>query len=77
MRDRGDLPISFQLLIYPATDMRRTAPSHAENGHGYLLTRETLDYFVGHYMPDPAQYDDWRASPLLCADLSNLPPAWC
>ncbi len=74
-RDRGDLPISFQLLIYPATDMRRTAPSHAENGHGYLLTRETLDYFVGHYMPDPAQYDDWRASPLLCADLSNLPPA--
>ncbi len=74
-RGRGDLPIAFQLLIYPATDMRCTAPSHVENGRGYLLTRETLDYFVGHYIADRAQHDDWRASPLLCADLSNLPPA--
>ncbi len=74
-RDRGDLPIALQLLIYPATDMHCTAPSHVENGHGYLLTRETIDYFVGHYIADRAQHDDWRASPLLCADLSNLPPA--
>jgi acetyl esterase len=74
-RDRGDLPIVFQLLIYPGTDMRRTAPSHAENGQGYLLTIETMDYFAGHYIADPAQYDDWRVSPLLRPDLSKLPPA--
>jgi acetyl esterase len=74
-RDRGDLPLAFQLLIYPATDLHRTAPSHVENGQGYLLTRETIDYFAGHCTPDPAQYDDWRASPLLHPDLSNLPPA--
>jgi acetyl esterase len=74
-RDRGDLPIKFQLLIYPATDLRRTAPSHAENGQGYLLTHETMDYFTGHYIADAAQLSDWRASPLLHADLSNLPPA--
>jgi len=74
-RNRNDLPIAFQLLIYPATDMHCTAPSHVENGHGYLLTRETINYFVGHYIADRAQHDDWRASPLLCPDLSNLPPA--
>ena len=74
-RDSGDLPIAFQLLIYPATDQHRSAPSHATNGQGYLLTRETMDYFTGHYIADPAQYADWRASPLLHPDLSKLPPA--
>jgi acetyl esterase len=74
-RDRGDLPIAFQLLIYPVTDQRCTAPSHAENGQGYLLTRESMEYFGSHYMADRAQYDDWRASPLLHPDLSKLPPA--
>jgi len=74
-RERGNLPIAFQLLIYPATDMNCTAPSHAENGQGYLLTSETMSYFTDHYIADPAQYADWRASPLLHPDLSNLPPA--
>ena len=74
-RERGDLPIAFQLLIYPATDQHCTLPSHAENGRGYLLTRETVEYFVSHYIADRKQYDDWRASPLRHPDLSNLPPA--
>ena len=74
-RDSGDLPIAYQLLIYPATDQHRSAPSHATNGEGYLLTRDTMDYFSGHYISDPAQYPDWRASPLLHTDLSKLPPA--
>jgi acetyl esterase len=75
-RDAGDLPIAFQLLIYPATDQRRGAPSHETNGQGYLLTKDTIDYFMGHYIADPAQNLDWRASPLLHDDLSRLPPAF-
>ena len=74
-RDRGDLPIVFQLLIYPATDMQRSFPSHVENAQGYNLTKESMDYFVGHYIADPAQLKDWHASPLLHPNLSNLPPA--
>ena len=74
-RDSGDLPIAFQLLIYPATDQHRSKPSHAENGQGYLLTTDTMDYFTGHYIADSTHYDDWRASPLLHPDLSKLPPA--
>jgi acetyl esterase len=75
-RDAGDLSIAFQLLIYPATDQRRGAPSHQANGQGYLLTADTMDYFHDHYVPDPVHDVDWRASPLLHEDLSHLPPAF-
>lgn len=71
----GAPPLAFQLLIYPATDMRCGAPSHTANGQGYLLTADTIAWFRGHYVPEPAQWSDWRASPLLAADLSRLPPA--
>ena len=64
-----------QLLIYPGTDMRAVAPSHTTNGEGYLLTRDTIAYFRGHYI-EVAQWADWRASPLLHPDLSGLPPAF-
>jgi len=74
-RDAGDLPIAYQLLIYPATDMRRGHPSHSANGSGYLLTTETISYYHDHYIVDPAHDLDWRASPLLHPDLSRLPPA--
>jgi acetyl esterase len=75
LRDAGDLPVRFQLLIYPATDQRRGWPSHTSNGQGYLLTSDTMSYFHDHYIIDPAQDLDWRASPLLHTDLSKLPPA--
>ena len=74
-RDSGDLPIVHQLLIYPATDQRRATTSHTSNGQGYLLTTDTMAYFHDHYIVDPLQDLDWRASPLLRNDLSNLPPA--
>jgi acetyl esterase len=75
LRDAGDLPLRFQLLIYPATDQRRGWPSHTSNGQGYLLTADTMSYFHDHYIADPAMDLDWRASPLLHPDLSKLPPA--
>jgi acetyl esterase len=74
-RDAGGVPLKFQLLIYPATDMRAVAPSHTSNGQGYLLTSDTIAYFRGHYIEDPAHHADWRASPLLHDDHANLPPA--
>lgn len=74
-RDAGDLPIAFQLLIYPATVQRRFTHSNAVNGQGLLLTVDSMRYFHDHYIED-AQHDfDWRAAPLLREDLSGLPPA--
>ncbi len=76
-RDAGGRPpIAFQLLVYPATDMRCVADSHRTNGEGYLLDRDTIAYFRGNYIDDERHHADWRASPLLAADLSGLPPAF-
>ena len=76
LRD-ADSPVRLkhQLLIYPATDMRMGTPSHSVNGQGYMLTRDSIIYFRGHYIDDPAHYADWRSSPLLHPNLAGLPPA--
>jgi acetyl esterase len=68
-------PLCFQLLIYPATDMRGLAPSHHTNGQGYLLTADSLAWYRSHYIAQEAQWADWRASPLLAPSHAGLPPA--
>ena len=76
LRDAGEPLPGFQLLIYPATDMRAVAPSHESNGQGYLLTRDSVAYYRGHYLgEDVALRSDWRVSPLLASDHRGLPPA--
>ncbi|HEY8356335.1 MAG TPA: alpha/beta hydrolase [Ramlibacter sp.] len=75
-REAGDLPLAFQLLVYPATDQRRTAASHTANGQGYLLTRASIDYYHDLYLGDASHDLDWRASPLLHASHAGLPPAF-
>lgn len=74
-RDRAGPAIVLQLLIYPATDQRCASPSHERNGRGYLLTREAIEYFRGAYLPRAADWEDWRASPLLARSLADLPRA--
>ena len=75
-REEGGLPLAYQLLIYPATDQRCAFASHERNGEGYLLTRESIRFFRGGYLPDDKDRSDWRASPLLAASHAGLPPAF-
>ena len=35
-----------------------------------------MDWFHDHYIPDPKQDFDWRASPMLHESHANLPPAF-
>ena len=74
LRDAGGPPLVFQALVYPATDQRMDSASHTKFGEGYLLTRNNMHWFRDNYLA-PADYDDWRASPLRAADVSRLPPA--
>jgi acetyl esterase len=74
-REAGGPQVAFQLLIYPATDQRLGHPSIDRNGKGYLLEKKTMEYFRGHYLPNAADYNDWRASPFLAKSLAGLPPA--
>ena len=75
-REAGGPAISFQLLIYPATDQRLGHPSIDGNGEGYLLTKKVMQYFRGHYLPHKEDWLDWRASPLLAKSHATLPPAF-
>ena len=74
-RDSGGPKLAFQLLVYPATDQRLGTASHQRNARGYLLERESIDFFRRCYLPDARDYGDWRASPLLAQDHRALPPA--
>ncbi len=75
-RDEGLARPAFQLLVYPSTDLAGDYPSRRELGEGYLLTATLMDWFTGHYLPDPADRTDPRASPLRFADFTGLPPAY-
>lgn len=75
LREAQESWLRYQLLIYPATDMRQIADSCTRNGEGYLLTMETMRWFRGHYLTGQSDWTDWRASPLLAPNLRNLPPA--
>jgi acetyl esterase len=74
-RERGGPAISFQLLIYPVTDITFDYPSHAENGPlNYILSGRAMRWFTDHYVGG-ADGVDWRAAPIQAEDLSGLPPA--
>jgi len=72
----GEKPV-FQLLVYPATDMRMGQQSHKDNAQGYLLTADSMKWFIGHYLQgDEKKKLDPRVSPILSsdADLKKSPP---
>jgi len=67
--------ISFQVLIYPQTDLTFSTLSHQEYGSGYLLERDSIEWYKKQYLPPNHDPADPRVSPLFAADFSNLPPA--
>jgi acetyl esterase len=70
------LPLAFQLLVYPGTDMRGGTESRAMFGEGFYLTTGFIDLARGLYTPDPDTHDDPRVSPLLAKVPDGLAPAY-
>jgi acetyl esterase len=65
----GDVPLRFQLLVYPATDLTRSFASHIENAEGPALTSRGLAWFTHHYAGDnPDTLVDPRLSPHFADD---------
>ena len=70
-------PPIFQLLVYPATDLTRSMPSHRTFARGYLLEEETIRWFLEQYLSDPARdVHDPLGSPLATHDLRGVAPAY-
>lgn len=74
-RDEGGPSIRHQLLVYPATELTMSQPSHVENAEGYFLTRESMDWFVGHYLGADTDPKDPSVSPLFVDDLRGVSAA--
>lgn len=75
-RDNGSPSLRHQLLIYPVTDLSSfDTKSYREHGEGYILTRDSMEYYRGHYIRRDEDALNPYASPLLAQDLSGLPPA--
>lgn len=75
LRRAGEPQPALQLLIYPAVDVASETQSMTTYTDTYPLSRSTMDWFMGHYMPADASPTDVRLSPIKEADLKGLAPA--
>lgn len=67
----AEVPVIAQLPFYPATDTTKEYPSYAQFAEGYLLTRDSMEWFNAAYQAEAAHI---RTSPLT-GDLAGMPPA--
>ncbi|MBE3013196.1 alpha/beta hydrolase [Microbispora sp. NEAU-D428] len=76
-KERGDLPLTFQLLFYPVTDASFDTDSYHQFAEGYFLTREAMKWFWDQYTTDEKERTEITASPLRATveQLAGLPPA--
>lgn len=65
------VPVIAQFPIYPATDSSKAYPSYDQFASGFLLTRDSMEWFDAAYR---AEQSHIRVSPLL-GDLAGMPPA--
>lgn len=63
-------------LLYPAVDATCSQPSITALGSGYILTKESIDWYLGHYIGDRSELrTDPRVGPLHAADHRGAPPS--
>ena len=74
-RDRGGPAVRFQLLVYPVTDALMSHPSVRDHGQGYMLTDDSMKWFIELYLGERGDPKDPLVSPVYADDLSGLPPA--
>jgi acetyl esterase len=74
-RERGGPALSFQLLVYPATQHGFDTASYRDNADGYLLTRDAMRWFWDQYLAAPEDGQQPAASPMRAERLEGLPPA--
>ncbi|MGE7023614.1 alpha/beta hydrolase [Solibacillus cecembensis] len=74
-RDEQGPTFVSQILIYPVTDVSFSTNSYKENGEGYFLTQDSMEWFAQHYINTEEDKLNPYVAPLLTGNLSNLPPA--
>jgi acetyl esterase len=64
------VPVLAQWAIYPAADPNKSYPSYGAYCEGYLLSRDSMNWFDECYLADRS---DWRSAPML-KDQAGMPP---
>jgi acetyl esterase len=72
---RGGVTPSFQLLMYPATDLSTRRPSRDLFATGSTFTDRNLQWVMANYIPGGTDLKDPRLSPQH-GDVTGLPPAY-
>ncbi|SDP36427.1 alpha/beta hydrolase [Actinacidiphila guanduensis] len=76
-KERGDVPLKFQVLFYPVTDANFDTPSYHQFATGYFLRRDAMQWFWDQYTTDAEERAQITASPLRATteQLAGLPAA--
>ena len=76
-KDRRDVRLAAQVLLYPVTDANFDTASYLQFAEGYYLTRDGMLWFWDQYTTGDSQRKERYASPLRASldDLRDLPPA--
>ncbi len=75
-RDREDLSLVHQSLVYPVTDLVSfDTRSYEQNAEGFWLERDTMEWYRKRYLRGEIDRRNVYTSPRLARDLSDLPPA--
>jgi acetyl esterase len=75
IRDEGGPALAGQLLNCPVVDFDMSLPSYAENGEGYFVTFDAMEWFDRHYLTEKDRTHPF-AAPMRTKELSGLPPAY-
>lgn len=67
--------IAAQVLIYPVTDANFETASYLDPENQLMLSREAMQIYWNHYLPDESRRQEPEASPLRAPDLTGMPPS--
>lgn len=76
-RDRGGPELAHQLVVYPSINPPsvRWFDSYDENGTGYFLEMDSIEWYLDQYLPNEADLGNAYAYPLRARSLADLPDA--
>jgi acetyl esterase len=66
---------ALQLLVYPVTDMTASFASRRTFAAGFILERETMDWFTDRYLTPDLDRAQPRLSPLFAPSFAGVCPA--
>ena len=74
-KERGDVRLKAQMLLYPTLDANFETSSYQQFADHYYNTRAAMQWFWDQYTADPAQRTEPHASPLRATleDLRGMP----